>query len=59
MGLLNRMCKYCMLKKGLSGGFYCALTGEHLDQKSDLFKYGCDSSWEMGYQQCPYYEKDS
>ena len=58
MGLFNKLCKHCMNNKGLKEGYYCEITEEQLDQKSDLFKYGCDSSWGEGYKQCPYYEQD-
>lgn len=59
MGLMNKMCKYCMNNEGfLRTGFHCALTGKELDKNSDLFKYGCDSSWGTGYKECPHYEQD-
>ena len=58
MGLMNKMCKHCQLAKGLWGGYYCDKTDKELDKNSDLFKYGCDSSWGTGYKQCPYYEED-
>ena len=45
--------------KGIDAhGYYCDVTGKELDKNSDLFKYGCDSSWGTGYKQCPYYEQD-
>lgn len=57
MGWFNKLCLYCDNKPGfLSTGFICKLTGEELDQKSDLFKYGCDGG-SSGYKYCPYYQE--
>ena len=58
MGIFHKLCYYCQNKKGfLATGFYCEYTGEELDQKSDLFRYGCDGGW-TGYKYCPYYKED-
>lgn len=58
MGWFNKLCFFCINKPGfLSTGFICKLTGEELDQKSDLFKYGCDGG-SSGYKYCPYYKED-
>ena len=57
MGWFNKLCLFCDNKPGLlSTGFICKVTGEELDQKSDLFKYGCDGG-SSGYKYCPYYQE--
>lgn len=56
MGWFNKLCVFCQNKKGILGGFYCEITGEDLDQKSDLFKYGCDGGC-TGYKYCPYHQE--
>ena len=54
MGMFNKLCIFCQNKKGLlKEGYYCEITGEDLDQKSDLFKYGCDGG-STGHKYCPY-----
>lgn len=56
MGLLNKLCAYCDNKQGLlSTGYICKLSGKELDQKSDLFKYGCDGG-ASGYKYCSSYQ---
>lgn len=58
MGIFHKLCYYCQNKEGLlTTGFYCELSGEDLDQKSDLFKYGCDGGC-TGYKYCPNYTED-
>lgn len=58
MGMFHKLCYFCQNKKGwLSIGYYCEITGEDLDEKSDLFKYGCDGGC-SGYKYCPYYKEN-
>jgi len=47
---------YCMNKPGLSSGYYCQLTGLDLDQKSDLFQFGCRGGFSC-YKYCPKYRE--
>jgi len=57
MGIFHKLCFFCQVKRGLSSSFYCALTGLDLDQKSDLFRFGCDGG-STGYKWCPFYKED-
>lgn len=55
MGWFDKFCVYCENKPGmLSEGFICTLKGIELDQKSDLFLYGCRGGW-GGHKYCPYH----
>lgn len=57
MGWFDALCYYCDNKPGLlSTGYICQYTGEELDEKSDLFQYGCHGGC-TGYKYCPYYRK--
>ena len=58
MGAFNKLCVFCLNKKGLlNEGFYCEITGEDLDQQSDLFRFGCDGGC-TGRKYCEFYQED-
>lgn len=57
MGIFHKLCIFCQNKKGLLNGFYCEVTGAELDQKSDLFRFGCDGG-STGYKYCPFHQEE-
>ena len=59
MGFFDKPCYFCINKPGfLSTGYICKLTGKELDQKSDLFQYGCHGSPSSAHKYCPKYTED-
>lgn len=58
MGWFHQLCLYCDLKPGFwSTGYMCKYKCIDLDEKSDLFKFGCDGGPTTGPFYCPFYQK--